>query len=67
MTASHEHDQLVTSRVGQILGRRHRGVHVFKGVPYTAAPVGPLRFRPPEAMKPWAAPLDASAFGRSPM
>ena len=38
-------------------------IHVFKGVPYAAPPVGPLRWRPPEPVTPWTGVRDATKFG----
>jgi para-nitrobenzyl esterase len=38
-------------------------VHVFKGVPYAAAPVGDLRWRPPQAPANWAGVRKATEFG----
>lgn len=35
----------------------------FLGIPYAEDPVGPLRFRPPEAVAPWEEPLLATDFG----
>ena len=35
----------------------------FRGIPYAADPVGPLRFAPPAEPAPWTTPLDASQFG----
>ena len=35
----------------------------FKGIPYAAPPVGPNRFRPPVAPKPWTAPRDCRGYG----
>ncbi len=35
----------------------------WRGVPFAAAPLGPLRFRPPEAPSAWDGVRDASRFG----
>ncbi|WP_432979543.1 carboxylesterase/lipase family protein [Dactylosporangium sp. CA-233914] len=48
---------------GPVDGRIERGVAVFRGIPFAEPPVGPLRFAPPVAAAPWAAPLDAGRFG----
>ncbi|MEV8311127.1 carboxylesterase/lipase family protein [Streptomyces flavidovirens] len=39
-----------------------RGV-AFKGIPYAAPPVGPLRFQPPSPPDPWDAVRPATAYG----
>ena len=38
-------------------------IRVFKGVPYAAPPVGDLRWKPPQAFKPWSGVRKASEFG----
>ena len=38
------------------------GIHEFLGIPYAAAPVGNLRWRPPVRHSPWFAPRDATHF-----
>lgn len=38
-------------------------VEVFKGVPYAAPPVGPLRFKPPQPPLPWSGTRLADTFG----
>jgi para-nitrobenzyl esterase len=42
-------------------------VRVYRGIPYAAPPVGPLRWRPPEAAVPWTGVHDGSRFGPDPM
>jgi para-nitrobenzyl esterase len=44
---------VVQTTIGPVAGRKQESIVVFRGIPYAAAPVGPLRFRPPAAPKPW--------------
>jgi len=37
-------------------------IAVFRGVPYAAPPVGDLRWRPPQPVKPWEGTRDANRF-----
>ncbi|MGH9089847.1 MAG: carboxylesterase/lipase family protein [Acidimicrobiales bacterium] len=48
---------------GRIRGRRRGGVWSYRGVPYARSPEGPLRWRPPQPVVPWAGVRDATAFG----
>ena len=48
---------------GRVEGTRKHGVQQFRGIPYAAAPVGDLRFRPPQPAEPWAGTLEATRFG----
>jgi para-nitrobenzyl esterase len=42
-------------------------VRTFKGVPYAAPPVGPLRWKPPQPVQPWTGVRPAADFGPRPM
>ena len=44
-----------------------RGVRVYKGLPFAAPPIGPLRWRAPQPVAPWPEPRRADAFGPSAM
>lgn len=48
---------------GTVRGAVERGVAVFRGIPYAAAPVGARRFRGPEPWEPWEGVREALAFG----
>jgi len=42
-------------------------VHFFKGVPFAAPPVGPLRWREPQPVVPWRGIRNCDQYGASPM
>ena len=44
---------------GPISGEERNGVRAYKGIPYAAPPVGPLRWKPPAEPAPWT---DVRAF-----
>ena len=52
-----------TSGVVEGAGPGASGVRAFKGIPYAAAPVGELRWRPPQALKSWEGVRRAEKFG----
>jgi para-nitrobenzyl esterase len=47
---------------GRVEGVNEAGVQVFKGLPFAAAPVGPLRWREPQVAPTWAGTLKADTF-----
>jgi para-nitrobenzyl esterase len=56
-------NSIVECSYGTLRGREERGVHVFRGIPYAAPPLGGLRFRPPQRAARWAGVRDALEFG----
>jgi para-nitrobenzyl esterase len=48
---------------GLVTGVRTGPAVVFRSIPYAAPPVGPLRWKPPQPVRPWSGPLDASRPG----
>ena len=55
---------IVTTTAGDVSGRIPvDGVHSFRGIPYAAPPVGPLRFEPPQPPAAWAGVRDAAEYG----
>ena len=64
MTAAE--DLVVRTKAGELRGARENGIAVFRGVPYAAAPVGELRFAPPQPVPAWRGVRDASQDGPIP-
>lgn len=56
-------DATVRIHNGPVTGSVEDGVSVFKGIPFAAPPVGPLRWRAPQPPSNWTAPLAAHDFG----
>jgi len=48
---------------GNVRGIAANGVISFKGIPFAAPPVGALRWRMPQPVKPWQGTLSADKFG----
>lgn len=54
---------VATTASGVVRGTIADGVASFRGIPYAAPPVGPLRWHAPEPVQPWTAPRDARGYG----
>ncbi len=48
---------------GKIEGVFRKGLHIFRGVPFAAPPVGERRWLPPEPPQPWSGVKPAVTFG----
>jgi para-nitrobenzyl esterase len=53
----------IQTRSGRLRGKHEGNLKVFKGIPYAEPPVGNLRFRSPQPIKPWEGLRDAFEFG----
>jgi para-nitrobenzyl esterase len=53
---------LVHTQQGLVRGVEQGDITVYEGLPFAAPPVGPLRWRPPQAPKPWTGIREANAF-----
>ena len=53
---------IAATRSGKVEGLEHNGVHVFRGIPYAAPPVGPRRWQPPAREEAWEGTRDATSF-----
>ncbi len=49
--------------LGDLSGSSDGDVHAFKGVPYAAPPIGPLRWKPPQPAATWTGTRNATQFG----
>jgi len=58
---------VVTTISGKVAGYKEGNINVFKGIPFAAPPVGDLRWRAPQKVKPWKGIKDAVQFGASPI
>jgi para-nitrobenzyl esterase len=53
---------IVRTASGAVEGTREGDLAVFKGIPFARPPVGPLRWRAPQALQHWAGVRRADAF-----
>jgi para-nitrobenzyl esterase len=63
MASSQHRAPVIETLSGPVRGRTVGKVAVFGAIPYVAAPIGKLRFRPPEPMAAWTEPRDAKHPG----
>ena len=55
---------VVATKAGPIQGTTEAdGLRVFKGIPFAAPPIGPLRWQPPQPVAKWKDVRQATAFG----
>ena len=66
MTMTATADPVVRSKAGELRGAVENGALAFRGVPYAAAPVGDLRFKPPQPAPAWQGVRDATKDGPIP-
>ena len=64
---SQEDTKVVNTLSGPVRGRKvtknDRHQYEFLGIPYAEPPLGKLRFKPPEPVKPWTDIYDAFSDG----
>lgn len=53
----------VKIEAGRLKGSSQNGITSYKGIPFAAPPVGDLRWRPPQSVKPWAGVRPATEYG----
>ena len=53
----------MTTTAGAVRGSRRGDLLTWRGIPYTAPPVGPLRLRAPQPPQAWSGVRDATRFG----
>jgi para-nitrobenzyl esterase len=61
--AAQQTTAVVRVDTGQLQGVVEDGVVSYKGIPFAAAPVGELRWRPPQPATPWTGVRQAAEFG----
>ncbi|MDN3904675.1 carboxylesterase/lipase family protein [Arthrobacter sp. YD2] len=59
-------DLTVETMEGPVRGAVNSGLRTWRGIPYAAPPVGELRLRLPQPVRPWTEVFDATAYGPVP-
>ena len=58
----HPSKPLAKTRQGTLAGSAEQGIHIWRGIPYAAPPVGPLRWRAPQPAARWQGVRPAETF-----
>ena len=63
-----EDEFVVHLKTGPVRGRQQKSIfglnlEYYLGIPYAAAPLGDLRFSPPQPVKPWEGVRDGTNYG----
>lgn len=57
----------IQTEAGLVSGIATGDIHVFKGIPFAAPPVGDLRWKAPQPVQPWSGVKKCDVFSASPM
>ena len=63
LALGHDKPPIVTVNTGTLSGSAEGDLFVFRGIPYAAPPVGPLRWKAPHAPIAWTGTREARTFG----
>jgi para-nitrobenzyl esterase len=55
------------TNAGKVAGFKEGNINVFKGIPFAAPPIGNLRWKAPQPIKPWSGVKDCIQFAASPV
>ena len=58
---------IANTNAGKVAGFKEGNINVFKGIPFAAPPVGELRWKAPQPIKPWSGVKECIQFAASPM
>jgi para-nitrobenzyl esterase len=67
--ACRSHPQAISTDAGLVSGTTNTAgdIRIFRGIPFAAPPVGPLRWREPQPVKPWTGVRRCVNFGPNPV